>query len=59
MGEGVIALKPGDEVVEHADQAHPQRRLGEVPLPVPVRVWNEVKNQPSHAGFRASASALP
>ena len=59
VGEGVIALEPRDEVVKHADQAHAERRLGEVPLPVPVRMWNEVKDQPGHAGFRESASALP
>ena len=47
--EAGLALHPGDEVVECGDQAAHELGAREVPLPIPVRVGNQVVRALGHA----------
>src|SRR5207302_4471845 len=43
-----VALQPLDQIVQHGDEPRLERRARQITLAVPVRVWDEVEDQPGH-----------
>jgi hypothetical protein len=54
--EGGLLLEAGHQIVHHQDETGPEYRAREIPLPIPVRVRDQVKDEARHPSDRISCS---